>query len=465
MLWFEKLERKIEKMQNRKLKIRVAKYKRVSTDEQKLKKNSIIAQDELLDEYIEQHPEMILVGDFSDEGVSGSKIKRTELDELLKMVEAKEVDLILVTKLDRWFRNIAFYYKIQEVLDRNNVAWKTILEDYDTLTADGRLKVNIMLSVAQNEVERTSERIKVVFDSKVRNKQAITGTQPWGFTTAEGNGARIVVHDPECEIMVYDFIERVKNTHSIRGSVQYINNKYDIYIGYNRARNLLKNTMLYGSYRGVEDYCPGYVTKEEWDELQRITTRNIKVRETKRVYMFSGLIICPTCGRRLGGTYTTNKKPSGKKYVYYQYRCQGNRKERRCSFTRSIQENTLERKVLTQVLPQLQNLTLEAEIEKKGNNTPKVNKSFIKEKMRRLNVMYEKGRIDDDEYNRKYEELQKKLEIKTEPKKDYTELKKLLSTDFESLYKTFTATDKQMFWRSIIDTIEIHGDEIVINFL
>ena len=89
-------------------KLRVAKYKRVSHDEQKLKKNSIIAQDELLDEYIKNNPDLILVGDFSDEGISGSKIKRTELDRLLKMVEAGEVDLILVTKLDRWFRRSPF---------------------------------------------------------------------------------------------------------------------------------------------------------------------------------------------------------------------------------------------------------------------------------------------------------------------------------------------------------------------
>ena len=75
----------------RKQKIRVAKYKRVSHDEQKLKKNSIIAQDELLDKYIADHPDMVLVGDFSDEAVSGTKLKRTELQSLLEMVESREV--------------------------------------------------------------------------------------------------------------------------------------------------------------------------------------------------------------------------------------------------------------------------------------------------------------------------------------------------------------------------------------
>ena len=81
-------------------------------------------------------------------------------------MRAGKIDIVVFTKLDRWFRNIAEYYKVQEVLETHNVNWKTIHEDYDTSTASGRLKINIMLSVAQDEADRTSERIKAVFDSK-----------------------------------------------------------------------------------------------------------------------------------------------------------------------------------------------------------------------------------------------------------------------------------------------------------
>lgn len=452
-------------MIKRQNKIRVAKYKRVSTDEQKLKKNSIIAQDELLDNYIASHPDMILVGDFSDEGISGSKIQRTELQNLLELVESGGVDLILVTKLDRWFRNIAFYYTVQEVLERNKVAWKTILEEYDTLTADGRLKVNIMLSVAQNEVERTSERIKVVFNSKVAHRQAITGAQPWGFTTDKGNGARKVVRDPEFEEIIRDFIDRVFLTHSIRGSIVYINKKYDIDIRYNRGYKLLKNPMLYGSYRGVLDYCEAYISKEKFDELQRITTRNIKKRKTNRSYIFAGLLKCPNCGRRLTGTYTVTKKPSGKKYEYIMYRCPMARKEKQCSFIKSVSENGLERKILAQVLPQFEKLMIESEIINTNKKSPRINKTAIQDEMDRLNKMYLKGRIKEDEYDIRYEELEEKLKVKEEPQKDYTQLKEILNSDFKTLYSTFNRTEKQILWRSIIDSVKLHGDDITINFL
>ena len=121
--------------------------------------------------------------------------------------------------------------------------------------------------------------------------------------------------------------------------------------------------------------------------------------------------------------------------------------------------------MLKQVIPQLENLIVEAQIEEKDSKVPKVNKASIKDQMSRLNDMYEKGRIDEDEYDRKYEALEKKLKVKNEPKKDYSHLKEILNTDFKSLYATFNELEKQMFWRSIIDSIELHGDDIVINFL
>ena len=447
-------------------KIRVAKYKRVSTDEQKLKKNSIIAQDELLDQYIENHPEMVLVGDFSDEGVSGTKIKRTELDELLKMVEAKEVDLILVTKLDRWFRNIAFYYRVQEILERNSVAWKTILEDYDTLTADGRLKVNIMLSVAQNEAERTSERIKVVFDSKIKHKQAITGEQGLGWTTANGNGAKKVIINPETKAYCEAVLERVTLTQSIREAMLYCNEKFGVSVAYNSVNKFLKDTKLYGHYKGIDDYCEAYMKKEEFDDLQRIIKSNIKKRESNRVYIFSGLLICPECGHKLAGTSRTYKRPSGRQYTYNHYRCGRHRINKTCGFAKSVSQNVIERKVLAQVMPQLEKLELEANIQEKQIKAPRVNKTAIKDEMDRLNKMFQKGRIKEDEYDRQYEELEKKLQVKKAvPKKDYTELKKLLSGTLGDLYKTFTDKEKQMFWRSIIESIELDGDDVVINFL
>jgi len=163
---------------------RAALYIRVSTEEQAIHGLSIAAQQEALDAWaLANH--VAVVGHYIDAGISARKpaAKRPELQRLLRRVQEDEVDLIVFTKLDRWFRNVAEYYKVQAVLDAHHVSWQAIHEDYETATSSGQFKVNIMLAVAQNEADRTGERIKMVFDSK-RSRNEYIGSIPfpplWG---------------------------------------------------------------------------------------------------------------------------------------------------------------------------------------------------------------------------------------------------------------------------------------------
>ena len=144
---------------------RVFLYIRVSTEEQAVHGLSIEAQTAALEAWAQTNGHKV-AGVYTDAGISARKpaSNRPALQRLLVDVQAGKGELIVFTKLDRWFRNIAEYYKVQEILERNHVDWRTIQEDYDTSTAAGRLKINIMLSVAQDEADRTSERIKAVME-------------------------------------------------------------------------------------------------------------------------------------------------------------------------------------------------------------------------------------------------------------------------------------------------------------
>ena len=106
---------------------RVGLYVRVSTEEQALRGFSIDAQIDALKEYCKKKG-LKIVDIYSDEGTSGAKppLKRPELKRLLDDVEAGKIDMILFTKLDRWFRSVKEYFKVQDVLDNNKVEWKTI---------------------------------------------------------------------------------------------------------------------------------------------------------------------------------------------------------------------------------------------------------------------------------------------------------------------------------------------------
>lgn len=151
-------------------KVRAAIYIRVSTEEQHLNGLSLPAQRQALTEYALKN-EYEITGYYADEGISARKSMRIrkELQRLLKDVQQDRIDMILVTKLDRWFRNIKDYQITQEILEAHHCCWKTIFESYDSSTANGQMVINIMLSVNQAESDRTSERIKAVFDYKRAN--------------------------------------------------------------------------------------------------------------------------------------------------------------------------------------------------------------------------------------------------------------------------------------------------------
>ena len=158
---------------------RAALYIRVSTEEQAIHGLSLSAQQETLTRYIQENG-LLLAGIYADEGITARKKYRNRVQfmRMLKDVQENKIDLILFIKLDRWFRNIADYYEVQKILDDHHVHWIATEEDYDTTTANGRLHLNIKLSIAQDESDRTSERIKFVFDSKVKRGEVISGKVP-----------------------------------------------------------------------------------------------------------------------------------------------------------------------------------------------------------------------------------------------------------------------------------------------
>ena len=131
---------------------RAAIYIRVSTAEQAIHGKSLQAQRECLIEYADRHS-MKVVGIYADEGQTARKElkKRKAIHALLRSVERGEVDIILFWKMDRWFRSVSDFYKVQDVLDEYGTKWAAVAEpNINMETRDGRLNLNIMLSHGQN---------------------------------------------------------------------------------------------------------------------------------------------------------------------------------------------------------------------------------------------------------------------------------------------------------------------------
>ena len=158
----------------------VAAYIRVSSQEQKLHGLSLDAQKMKLQDYADKN-NMKIVGWYMDEGVSGRKLirKRPELQRMIQDAENGEFERIIFIKLDRFFRSVAEYHECMKRI--SPVVWTTTEEKYDLSTANGRMFVNMKLTIAELEADQTGERIKIVNDYKVSTGQPLFGVLPFCY--------------------------------------------------------------------------------------------------------------------------------------------------------------------------------------------------------------------------------------------------------------------------------------------
>ena len=444
--------------------LRVALQPRVSTDEQVATGYSLQAQEDALVKYAKEN-NMKIVGIYRDEGHSARKpvLKRPVMLELLEDVKAGKIDRILFTKLDRWFRNVSEYHAIQAILEKHNVSWQAILEDYRTDSADGRLKVNIMLSVAENESDRTSERIKFVFAAKLANKEVFFKL-PFGYKTEMIDGVRRAVKDPETQHILDDFYQRAKETNVYNAGIE-MNRMYDLSFSYKFWQSLSKKEIYTGTYKGIEDFAPAYITKEEIEELNN-KKKSVKRTRNNRTYLFSGLLLCPNCRKRLNAKYCTAGRKYQKEYMYY--RCAGTAMGN-CDFG-VLTEINIEKYLLENVRKEMEQYVASVETALNTDQKAKSNKNEIvrlQEKQRRLNLIFYTGNISDEEYTEQSAEIKNQIavaqqeEAKAEKPVDIEAVKAFLETDFEAIYETLTQEEKRTFWRSIIDEIVLDGKEPV----
>ncbi len=439
---------------------RVGLYGRVSTEEQALRGFSIEAQVDALKEYCEKN-HMKIVDIYLDEGISGAKppLKRPALKKLLEDVESGKIDMILFTKLDRWFRSVKEYFKVQDVLDNNKVEWKAIQENYDTTTANGQMAITIFLAVAQNERDRTAERIKVVLDHKRKNKEACFGGRatPFGYKKeTDKNGVKRLVKDPETQQAVQEFWDILLKSNNLNKAIRHMVNEYGVNKDWKSWKRMTQSDFYCGIHRGVQDFCPAYVTPEEFLKFQERDV--IKGTPTGVPYYFRGLMRCSECGHKLCGDCDRRYGRINKSYRCA-YRGRG------CENHKAVTEIKTEKQLLARLDEFMRDTIAEVEVEVK---TPK-NKSAVErkikslnEQLRRLNIVYMAGNKSDEEYFKEDAEIKVALskaekEYELNKPRNVDHLKKLLETDFRTMYAGLVPEERQEFWQDLIKEIRLDG--------
>ena len=448
---------------------RCAIYIRVSTAMQRMEGWSLDAQKASLEAFAKARGWKV-VDIYADEGKTARKrLKgRKEIFRLLDDVRAGRIDVILFKELDRWFRSVSDFYKVQDVLDEYGVHW--VSERQPTLgmsTKEDRLQVNLLLSVGQNETDSVSDRIKYTQKFLIEQKRWTSGNKnlPRCYMVDENQK---VILNPDGAPYVRAMADYMLQLGTIRGALFKANAEFGQRMVYHNAANLLRNPMLCGEYRGIPDFVEKpLMTREEWTRMQGLMQRNARVA-TSRFYIFSGLMRCSSCGHKMSGNGTTKQTKDGPA-VYHYYRCNQQRRSNLCDNSK----NAIEPKIEAQLLENIQEAIagriahVESVIEA-HNKRPKKksNRAQIEAKLKRLKNLY----IDDDltweEYQKKKEQALAQL-IEEDPEPDVPEtadlekIQDLLNSGVLELYKDFTPEEKREFWRGIIKSIEVSNGEIL----
>lgn len=168
---------------------RCAIYTRKSTEHNlDLAFNSLDAQREACEAYIKSqaHEGWTLVRDrFDDGGLSGASLDRPALQDLLNRVRARQVDIIVVYKVDRLTRSLADFAKLVEEFDQHDVSFVSVTQSFNTTSSMGRLTLNVLLSFAQFEREVIGERVRDKIAASKRNGIWVGGPAPLGYRTVD----------------------------------------------------------------------------------------------------------------------------------------------------------------------------------------------------------------------------------------------------------------------------------------
>ena len=272
---------------------------------------------------------------YTDAGISAKTGNhRPEFDRLIEDAKNKKINTIIALKLDRLSRSIYDWENLLKTSEKYGFDLVCANDDINTTTANGKMVTRIMMSLSQNEIERTSERTKDGMAGAIK-KGHIPAVCPIGYKRVD----KKLVPDP----LTKDIVIRIFNLYFEGNSYSTIANIFnkekvldktdwrDV-----RILKILSNEIYKGDYVSgktlnkpvyYENVVEPIVSKELWENCQAQKKKNQKNYMRTQTYIFLQKLRCPKCGRILAGG-APHKIKADKWYFYYRCEdCKNNIKE------------------------------------------------------------------------------------------------------------------------------------------
>jgi len=343
---------------------------RVSTEEQAMnKEGSLTNQPQMLRDHLQHMTRIsgepwVEVKLYTLRGISGKdSLKSKEFAEITEDIKTGTINTLCCTALDRVSRSVMDFLNFFEFLNKHNVEFVCLKQNYDTTSSQGRLLTNIAISLAQFEREQTSERNRDTSLARA-NRGLWNGGYLLGYDLDPDKKVYLLPNSDERVAVNFAFDKclelgsavrtmkalndqgfRTKEYTSRRGkphaakkfsymsTFQLLTNL--AYIGkkeINKKKKGLDQTKLPEGqrYRTVPARWKPIVDEEKFWKVQELLRKNSKSRHNsakavKHNYIVNGVLFCSKCGSEMQG-----RPGNGARGVrYYYYVC----KNKECRFT------------------------------------------------------------------------------------------------------------------------------------
>lgn len=346
---------------------------------------------------------------YEDEGFSGKSTDRPQFKEMLKDAKAKAFDVLICYRLDRVSRNIADFARLIQELEKYNISFISVNEQFDTSNPMGRAMMYIASVFAQLERETIAERIRDNMLELSKTGRWLGGTAPTGYESmavtyldSEMNERKLyrlsslkdeldlvkLIFNKYIEFkslsklakyLLINNMKTKKNTfwtcsklkcilenpvyvQASQDTIQFIKESSGAEVAgipdgihgiltYNKRRNKT------GPYRDSLEWIyaigdhEGIIPSESWIKVQELLKAN-KLEPSRlgktNTAMLTGILKCGICGENMKVTYGSINPATGKRHYYYT--CSRHyRSDNLCCNNKSVRGDILESSVISEL--------------------------------------------------------------------------------------------------------------------
>lgn len=373
-----------------------------------------------------QRNDMILTKTHIDQAQTAKQVAgRESFFDLLNCIVNNEVDVVIVYKMNRMFRNAEESHVYRKKFRQHKVKIISVTEPIDEETSAGRLTANMLANLDQYQSEVIADFVKSSHREMTRQGYFTGGLIPIGFKAeSEDHGkkkrTRLVI-DEDVAPIVRQAFELYADGYSVKYVISYlrdnnIKNHLQNHISNKTFLRMIRNEMYIGTLRYntdgyaemiVEDAIPALIDRELWNRIQdRINKDTIVIaRQRKNSYPLTGKIFC-VCGDHYFGVCKTKTLASGQEYTYRYYLCKTRKLYGACS-QKQIRAEVVEQIALRAIREHILNEESIREIAKRAAEISGNAPAEIQAEIKRIKKMIK----DNDETLDLFIEMRKKREM------------------------------------------------------